>query len=194
MLKRFMGSVILLGFTILFAAGFAMNQNSTSFLAGNTRDVVRLHVVANSDTQYDQMLKLKVRDAIIAYMTPKLQQTDNAKQATSIVLNNRQEIESVARKVLLLSGVDYPVKVEYGQFEFPTKNYGDLVYPAGQYNAVRILLGQAAGANWWCVLFPPLCFIDENNNFAIKAALATDDKVNSKKVEFRWKLQEFFSQ
>lgn len=185
---------LLLGAAALFAAGFAINQEPAAFMPGNLRDVVRLHVIANSDTQYDQMIKLKVRDAIIAYMYPKLKNTASSEEANAVIRASRQDIEAVARRVLLLSGVAYPVQVQFGQFDFPVRSYGELVYPAGRYNAVRILLGKAEGSNWWCVLFPPLCLID--GNYAVSAQTAVKPTVDAaaSTIEFRWKLLEIWRQ
>lgn len=178
----------------LLAAGFGTGQDSEVYLPGNSRSVVRLHIIANSDSQFDQMVKLKVRDAIIAFMGPKLKNVENSKDAASVINQNRREMEEVARRVLLLSGVAYPVQVQFGQFDFPVKSYGDSVYPAGKYNAVRILLGEAEGSNWWCVLFPPLCFIDTTNAIAVKSMEIKQETKDSstKKIELRWKLAEIW--
>jgi stage II sporulation protein R len=185
---------LLIGAIALFAAGFGTGEEPVVFMPGNSRDVVRLHVIANSDAQYDQLVKLKVRDAVLAYMAPKLKNVANSAEAAAIIAQNRREIEEVSRKVLLLSGVAYPVQVQYGRFEFPVKSYGNAVFPAGQYNAVRVMLGQAEGSNWWCVLFPPLCFIDANNAIAANSVQVRTEPsaIADKKVEFRWKLFEIW--
>lgn len=185
---------LILGVAALFVAGFGVVQEPTVFMPGSSRDVVRLHIIANSDSQFDQMVKIKVRDAVIAYMGPKLKNVTDSSEAAGVITQNRREMEEVARKVLLMSGVAYPVQVQYGQFDFPIKTYGESVYPAGKYNAVRVLLGQAEGSNWWCVLFPPLCFIDATNAIAAKSIELKPDAGNgqAKRVEFRWKLSEFW--
>ncbi|KYZ77116.1 hypothetical protein AXX12_02990 [Anaerosporomusa subterranea] len=196
MLRKCVCGGLLLGASALFAAGFGANQEPAAFLPGNSRDVVRLHVIANSDAQYDQLVKLKVRDAVIAYMAPKLKNIATSAEATAVIAENRRDMEEVARRVLLLSGVAYPVQVQFGQFDFPIKAYGESVYPAGKYNAVRVLLGKAEGSNWWCVLFPPLCFIDANNAVSTQAVglkPAANDGYGQK-VELRWKLFEIWRQ
>ena len=194
MFRKLIWGGLLIGAVALFAAGFGTSEEPVVFMPGNSRDVVRLHVIANSDSQYDQMVKLKVRDAVLAYMAPKLKHASNSAEADSVISQNRREIEEVARKVLMLSGVAYPVQVQYGYFDFPVRSYGNSVFPAGKYNAVRVLLGQAEGSNWWCVLFPPLCFIDANNAIAANSLqLRNYPKTGQdKKVELRWKLLEFW--
>ncbi|MDU4959729.1 MAG: stage II sporulation protein R [Sporomusaceae bacterium] len=192
MVKKCVCGGLLLGAAALLAAGFVLNQEPAVFLPGSSRDVVRLHVIANSDTQYDQMIKLKVRDAVIAYMAPKLKHASSSAEVNAMIEGNCREIEAVARKVLLLSGIGYPVEVQFGQFDFPVKSYGESVYPAGRYQAVRILLGKAEGSNWWCVLFPPLCLIDAN--YAVTAPLAENAATPSPRIEFRSKLLEVWQQ
>ncbi len=194
MLRKFAWGGILLSAAIFIAAGFILGQESTVLFPINSRDVVRLHVIANSDTQYDQMIKLKVRDAILAYMAPKLRNATTGAAANAVIAENRREIEEVARRVVLLSGVAYPVQAEIGQFDFPVRVYGESVYPAGKYNAVRVLLGKAEGSNWWCVLFPPLCFIDAENSVTKQAVGMTPGqyKQSDRKIELRWKLSEIW--
>lgn len=191
MMRNCVWGVLLLGAAALFAAGFGTGEESGVLLSGQPREVVRLHVIANSDAPFDQMVKLKVRDSLIAYMAPKLRNAGSPADATAVIKENRSDIEALARRVLLLNGVTYPVQVQLGEFDFPVKMYGDVVYPAGRYNAVKVMLGEAQGSNWWCVLFPPLCFIDTNNAIASQTAdlnQANDGK--SRKVEFRWKITE----
>ena len=193
MLRKCAWGVLLLSAAAIFAAGFGVSEEPAVYMPGNSRDVVRLHVIANSDSQLDQLVQLKVRDAIIAYMAPKLKKVTNSTEAAAVIAENRRDMEEVARRVLLLSGIAYPVQVEYGQFSFPVRTYGDTVYPAGKYNAVRILLGQAQGSNWWCVLFPPLCFIDGNGVYTVKAAETKLDQNSTKRIELRWKIFEVFA-
>ncbi|MDF2572750.1 MAG: stage sporulation protein [Sporomusa sp.] len=157
-------------------------------------DYVRLHILANSDSTEDQRLKLKVRDAVIAYLTPYVQKVSDAQEANNIIASHQENIIMVAKKVLGENGVNYPVAVQMGTFEFPIRTYGSLELPAGEYQAVRILLGQAAGQNWWCVLFPPLCFIDGANTALAPLSYA---KENEQKVDpvpqVRWKIAELFN-
>ncbi len=116
-----------------------------------SRDIVRLHIIANSDRPEDQALKLKVRDAVLAASSPSATKED----VSSLV----EQYEAIARDELQKNGCNYQVHAEYGKYYFPTKEYGSLTYPAGEYDAVRIVIGEGKGQNWWCVLFPPLCYV-----------------------------------
>lgn len=118
---------------------------------------LRLHVVANSDNPYDQAVKLKVRDAVIDLMESRFKGIDNAPAAYRIAAGSLTDIEQSARDTLADYGHNYPVKATVGTFGFPTRFYGNQVFPPGEYTAVRVVLGDGAGQNWWCVLFPPLC-------------------------------------
>lgn len=130
--------------------------------------LIRLHVVSNSDSNEDQDLKRKVRDEIIAAVGPAFIKADNIDSARVIAAANLNNIRETAARKIQAEGKDYPVKVELNSFSFPTKHYGPFILPAGDYEAVRVTIGTGSGANWWCVLFPPLCFVDmtrmtENN-------------------------------
>ena len=116
-----------------------------------SRDIVRLHIIANSDSEEDQALKLRIRDKLLSATSASDTKEDAAELLT--------EYESIAREEIAASGFDYGVKAEYGKYYFPTKDYGGLTYPAGEYDAVRIVIGEGEGQNWWCVLFPPLCYV-----------------------------------
>ncbi|CUH94282.1 hypothetical protein P22_0348 [Propionispora sp. 2/2-37] len=153
--------------------------------------LIRLHILANSDSDVDQKLKLKVRDALLAYLTPLLDNVADRDSARDILLKNEPMILNIASQIIRDQGAKYEVKMEIGHYEFPIKSYGDFTLPAGNYEAVRILIGNAQGKNWWCVLFPPLCFIDITNASTAK----TEDVEGAKKfnkeddpIEIRWKL------
>lgn len=119
--------------------------------------VVRLHVLANSDSEADQTLKLQVRDRVLEWTTELLEDTQERSEAEALLRGNLLEIERVAAEEVARQGYAYPVEVELTQTEFPTKEYEGFTLPAGEYLALRVLIGEAAGQNWWCVLFPPLC-------------------------------------
>lgn len=155
--------------------------------------LIRLHVLANSDSERDQQLKLRVRDSVIAYLAPYLEPATNVQQARQIVLAQQQQLAEIAKKTIAANGYDYPVTVQIGDFDFPLKAYGNLVLPAGKYEAVRILIGKAEGKNWWCVLFPPLCFIDMTNATAVQTAPPAGEKTsesNSSTIHYKWKIAE----
>lgn len=123
-------------------------------------NLIRLHVVANSDSDEDQDLKRAVRDAILEKVTPLFLNAASVVEAKAAVEGALPEIEQVAANVITANGKGYAVEAEVGRFDFPGKAYGETYLPAGEYTALRVLIGEANGANWWCVLFPPLCFVD----------------------------------
>lgn len=123
-------------------------------------NLIRLHVVANSDSTADQDLKRKVRDEIIRYTEPEFLKAENLDSARSIARANLGGIKEVAAREISAQGKAYPVRVELDSFPFPTKHYGPFILPAGDYEAVKVTIGAGGGTNWWCVLFPPLCFVD----------------------------------
>lgn len=121
---------------------------------------IRLRILANSDSPADQWLKRKVRDAIVQQMDTWVTDQDHIEQARAAIRSNIAVIEQLVKDTLAAYGYDYDVKVELGPVDFPTKLYGNVIYPAGVYEALLISIGKAEGQNWWCVLFPPLCFVD----------------------------------
>lgn len=124
-------------------------------------EVLRFHVIANSDSEEDQSLKLKVKEAVLTSLRPKLANAKTAKEAEEIIASNMEEIQLVADEVIASEGYTYKSKGVLGKTAFPVKQYGDMIFPAGEYEAFRILLGEAEGKNWWCVMFPTLCYVDE---------------------------------
>ena len=122
-----------------------------------SKNVFRLHVIANSDSSEDQNLKYIVRDAVLEYVNSTINATSKEELISTLDLD---KINNVARQTVLENGYDYDVSVEIGNFFFPTKTYGDISFPEGNYDALRVKLGNASGKNWWCVMFPPLCFVD----------------------------------
>ena len=122
--------------------------------------LIRFHVIANSDSEEDQNLKLKVRDAIINYLQPKLLESESIEESELIIKKEYDELEKISKNIILENGYDYDVKVGIDYSKFPTKQYSNVVLPAGEYKALRIIIGEGKGKNWWCVMFPPLCFID----------------------------------
>ncbi|MFJ5717194.1 stage II sporulation protein R [Neobacillus sp. NPDC093127] len=157
-------------------------------------EAIRLRILANSDYEADQAIKRKVRDAVNAQITLWVQDLTSMEKARTVIKAKLPEIQAIAEKVVLEEGADQPVKVEFAKVQFPTKLYGQYLYPAGKYQAILITLGSGEGANWWCVLYPPLCFLDFSNGVAVsegfdekqKAAKAGEsdfEKVDSEKVK-----------
>lgn len=123
--------------------------------------IIRLHVIANSDSDSDQALKLRVRDAIITKLQQELEGASTVEEARSIILTQMPQIEQTAQRVITQQGYAYTANLSLENRYFPVKIYGDLSFPAGEYEALCLEIGEAAGHNWWCVLFPSLCFVDE---------------------------------
>jgi len=147
---------VLIAFIVLvIGAGWFLRAG----LAYDMDNLIRLHVVANSDTPRDQEVKLAVRDAILK-TSGELFTSTPPENAVEVVTANLPLFQRVAENVLRANGYDYPVAVEFGTFSFPEKAYGPLILRAGDYQAVRVILGDGEGANWWCILFPPLCYLD----------------------------------
>jgi len=139
--------------------------------------VVRLHILANSDSEADQALKLKVRDAILSRAEKILKGSDDREAAERALRAELPALEAIAAEEIWAEGYDYPVRAELTETEFPTREYDNFTLPAGKYLAVRIVIGDGAGHNWWCVVFPPLC-AETTANFsqtAMAAGLSESD-------------------
>lgn len=152
-------------FTILFFLLFiyvticAMSY-ANAVCADISNSIFRLHVIANSNSVEDQNLKYIVRDKVLEYMSTLNTNAKNKEEIMQIVSEHLDDFKQVAQNTVYENGFNYEVNVEIGNFEFPVKTYGDISFPAGYYDALRIKIGSSSGQNWWCVMFPPLCFID----------------------------------
>lgn len=141
--------------------------------------VLRLHILANSDSDEDQALKLKVRDAILAEGGELFRECRDLQEATDAVEKNREKLLEIARRTIADEGYDYPVELKLSEEEYPIRTYGAVCFPSGRYLSLQILIGEAEGKNWWCVLFPPLCLsaateTKENEDAFISVGLSTD--------------------
>lgn len=181
----------------------SMQVYSKRVMADISSNVVRLHVVANSDTAKDQELKLKVRDGIIAYLEPVLRDVSDVEETKRIIGENIEGIEEEAQKLIKKYGYTYSVTASLGNFDFPTKVYENAQFPKGKYDALRIVIGNGNGQNWWCVLYPQLCFSQSTNGTLtseseanLKNILTEDeyDMITSKSnINFKFKIVEWFS-
>ena len=126
--------------------------------------LIRFHVIANSDSDEDQNLKLKVRDAVIDYLQQKLDLSSSIEESETIIKSEYKELENISKNIVLENGYKYDISVGIDYSTFPTKQYSNVVLPAGEYKALRIIIGEGKGKNWWCVMFPPLCFVDEQSS------------------------------
>lgn len=153
---------------------------------GEDLGIVRLHIIAQSDDAYDQYVKLRVRDAVLNAANSLSLNEDAAEE----IENNLSLIEDAARVVLASYGVDYSAHAQFGEFDFPTKTYGNVTLPAGKYTAVRIILGNGAGQNWWCVMYPPLCFTGETTANFDKETVDLITKSGSLQFKIKFKILE----
>ncbi|MBM7854582.1 stage II sporulation protein R [Desulfohalotomaculum tongense] len=124
------------------------------------KELIRFHIIANSNTIEDQILKLRVRDAVVTEMKERFADIDNKEEALIVTRESFDDIKKIAQEQVTKAGKDYKVEVMLGDYLFPTKTYGDITLPAGRYRALRVVIGEGRGHNWWCVLFPPLCFVN----------------------------------
>ncbi len=145
---------------VLVAGAVAMHWNQEAVVAYNRENLIRIHIVPNSDDEADQVLKHRVRETVVKHVRPLVSEANDAREAGRAIGENLVLIQQVSEAEVAKAGKDYPVRVHYGTFPFPTRTYGDLTLAAGEYQAVRVTLGAGHGVNWWCVLFPPLCFVN----------------------------------
>lgn len=151
--------ILLLIVSVLFLLISAYSY--VNAVSNNLADsVFRLHVIANSNSKEDQELKYKVRDKLIEYMNTLTNDINSKEEVIEIAKTHLEDFKEIAQNVVKENGYNYDVNVEIGNFSFPTKTYGDISFPAGFYDALKVEIGKAEGQNWWCVMFPPLCFVD----------------------------------
>lgn len=155
-LKRLFIILFLLFFYILISAFFYVDAVSSDI----SNSVFRLHVIANSDSKEDQELKYKVRDKVLEYMNTISKNCTSKEDVINLAKTHQEEFKNIAQNVIKENGYNYNVNIYIGKYDFPTKTYGDISFPAGNYDCLRIEIGESQGQNWWCVMFPPLCFVD----------------------------------
>lgn len=194
---------------LIFLLSLYVFISANSYVSAISEDlsnaVFRLHVIANSDSEEDQSLKLKVRDSLLHYMNTICSNCKTKEEAISIALDNQNEFQKIAEQTISENGYDYSVQININNFYFPTKNYGDISLPAGYYDALRVEIGEAKGKNWWCVMFPSLCFIDVSSGVVDnEAKQSLEDNLNEEsyniisendnsEINFKFRLIEFFA-
>ena len=194
--------LIFLLFLYVFISAFSYVNIISNDLQNS---VFRLHIIANSNSNEDQNLKYLVRDNIIKYMETLCINCKSKNDTIKVVSNHLEDFTDIANKTLQDNGFSYTANVSLGNFEFPTKNYGDISFPSGYYDALKIQLGNANGQNWWCVLYPSLCFVDVTsgivpdesknnlqNNLNEEEYKIISDK-NDTDINIKFKLIEFFN-
>ncbi len=152
MWKKLTGSVLIVMAALLFAGLMPVHGEDEIYDA-----VIRLHVLANSDTAEDQALKLEVRDAVLEVTAPLLEGCTDRAEAAALLESSMGDIQTAAEQVIADAGRDDPVALLLGEESYPEKDYDSFCFPAGSYLSLRVCIGEAAGQNWWCCLFPPLC-------------------------------------
>ncbi len=198
---KFLSILTILLVIYIFISAYSYVSKISNGLSNN---VFRLHVIANSDSIEDQNLKYIVRDNLIAYMDKLCINCSTKQEVIDIANENVENFKTIAEQTIRENGFSYPVNIEIGNYEFPTKTYGDISFPTGSYDALKVEIGKATGQNWWCVMFPPLCFISpsagivsneskqtlQNNlsNEEYQIISATDSQV----ITFKFKIIEFF--
>ena len=194
-------SFLLFIYTTICAFSYAENVSYDI-----SESVFRLHVIANSDSKEDQDLKYKVRDNLISYMNNICKNCNNKEEAIKIATKHKEDFKEIALKTIKDNGYSYDVNISIGNFHFPTKDYGDISLPSGYYDALRVEIGEAKGQNWWCVMFPPLCFVDissgvvpeeskeqlEDDLSEEEFALVSED--SKPQIKFKFKILEFFNE
>ncbi len=196
--------ILLSLFIGLVTTGAAM-QYLCTVKADIAQSVVRLHVIAESDSDEDQQLKIKVRDAVIACLKDKLDGAESTDETKAIIAEALQSIADAASAEVAANGYDYPVTAQLGRFDFPTKQYDTVQLPGGEYDALRIIIGSGGGRNWWCVLFPQLCLtgsggtMPEKGERQLKNVLTEDEysivtasQESSTPVKIKFRLLEWF--
>ena len=157
--------------------------------------VLRLHVIANSDSACDQELKLKVRDAVLLSGKEVFSGSDDVKSAEEKIHDNSDKILETARRVIREEGFGYDVRLEISNDDFPTRTYGDTTLPAGRYRAVKIIIGEGRGHNWWCVMFPALCIPGASSDVSIEDVLTnseTEFVKSDPEIDVRFRIVDVF--
>ncbi len=182
--------VILLLLAIIVSFLSTIADKTGNVYAYNENNLLRFHVLANSNLPADQDLKLKVRDAVLNQAYQLFSNVAEKGQAKELVLANESLIYETAIATIRNEGFEYNVKLELGTFDFPNRDYGDLHLPAGDYDALRIIIGEGKGDNWWCVLFPPLCFADLEENRVEDSVIALSPDLKEGEVQVRFRFWE----
>ena len=198
--------VTLLISLLALTSAYSYSDNMQHGIASN---LVRLPVIANSDSGKGQAIKRKIRDNVLDYMKSQTVNLKSTNEARDLIINNLGIFEKIAQDTLKANGFNYEAKAYFGKFPFPTKVYGDVTLPPGEYQALRIVLGKGSGANWWCVMFPPLCFVDaskgivpDSSKSQLKSSMTTEEynvimsnsSSSESEIKIKFKIVELFQQ
>lgn len=149
-------------------------------------EAIRLRILANSDSEKDQEIKRSIRDAVNNEITKWVEELTSIDAARTLLIEKLPNIEGIAKEQLELYDSEDSLTVEFNEVQFPTKLYGNTLYPAGMYEAILITIGDGAGENWWCVLFPPLCFLDFSTGVAVEAERVEEEPVDKSFIVVEW--------
>lgn len=167
---KYRREILMIGFVLIlffYILGPMIEEKREVALEYLHKDIIRFHVRANSDRKEDQSLKLKVRDRILDLMDDRLKDVGSVEESRRIIQASAKDIKAISREVVEDNGYDYDINVSLKKEIFPIKKYGNLVFPQGEYESLTVEIGGAKGENWWCVMFPPLCFVDITHSVAV---------------------------
>lgn len=151
--------IVSLAFTVIVS----LKTYADNIQSGIAEKIVRLHIVANSNSDFDQDLKLKVRDGVLDFMRDKMKECKNREESIKVLEESKDEIKAKAESIIFENNCYYSVNVRFEKTLFPVKSYDGITLPSGMYDAVRIDIGEAKGQNWWCVMYPSLCIYGSEN-------------------------------
>lgn len=191
-------------FSLLIGATLEKSQatnEDNEIIENISEKLIRFHVLANSNTDVDQELKMKVKDEVLKYISPMLEKSESLEESREILKKEDKNIINIAEEFIKKEGFNYSVETTLTRENFPVKEYGNIVLPQGEYEAYRILIGNGQGENWWCVMFPPLCFVDitkgqvsyDKTDKQMKEILSEKEfkAVNKKENEVKFELKVF---
>ena len=195
--KHYMSIICALGISLLLTGGIVRAYQDElrrqEIQRGLAEEVFRFHVLANSDSAEDQELKMQVKEAVISYMKEEIPESENAEETKKWAKTHLEEIKMVAAEEIEKAERDYEIQAEVTNCAFPAKVYGDVTFPAGYYDALRVKIGAAGGQNWWCVLYPNLCFMDsvravvpEEGKEQLKEVLTEEEYEEITEVKIKW--------
>lgn len=189
----------------IFATGILtwnifLNLETKSTVSVLSHSAIRFHILANSDSVSDQALKMRVKESVVNYIYEKTGDFKTVDEAKNFILNNDKTIKSISTKAIADNGYDYTVSSTFGFSDFPVKTYGDVIFPKGTYTSYTIKIGNGKGHNWWCVLYPPLCFVDvstgvlpDNSKKKLRDSLSDTQYHTVTKYNFKFKYLKFFN-
>jgi stage II sporulation protein R len=195
----------LFGAFVSFTGSPAIKENTTLLQEDLAKQILRFHILGNSDSEEDQNVKLYVKEGIMTYLEPLLKDCSDKESTTNVLISHLTDIEEEASRLLAMKGYFYGASAALDKSTFPIKVYGDITLPAGEYDALKIKLGRAQGRNWWCILFPNLCFVDatytvvpEDSKQQLKTLLTDEEytaiiKEEKPTVVVKFKLLDFLS-